>query len=163
MGLLESILKRQVRRIVNNAIDEAVDNTVGAALRDAFGQNGTEGTQNFSESSNPSVARRSSGPSGENLLRRRLQEVFAQDYPDYEVRQDLDAGVPKSRKYSYGLYYNGMPRMMIMVIDDRNHANRKDVRLAREASASYGVPYLDFYTHLPNEVEYIRNRIRENM
>ena len=50
-----------------------------------------------------------------------------------------------------------------MIIDDRNHANRKDVRLAREASASYGVPYLDFYTHLPNEVEYIRNRIRENM
>lgn len=38
MGLLESILKRQVRRIVNNAIDEAVDNTVGVALRDAFGQ-----------------------------------------------------------------------------------------------------------------------------
>ena len=42
MGLLESILKRQVRRMVNSAIDEAVDNTVGAALRDAFGQNGKE-------------------------------------------------------------------------------------------------------------------------
>lgn len=162
MGLLESILKRQVRRIVNNAIDEAVDNTVGAALRDAFGQNGTEGTQNFSESSKSSGARRS-GPSGEKLLRQRLQDVFAQDFPDYEVRQNLDAGVPKARKYSYGLYYNGIPRMMIMIIDDRNHANRKDVRLARDASASYGVPYLDFYTHLPNEVDYIRNRIRENM
>ena len=53
--------------------------------------------------------------------------------------------------------------MMIMIIDDRNHANLKEVRLAREASANYGVPYLDFYTHLPNEVEYVRNRIRENM
>ncbi len=163
MGLLESILKRQVRKIVNNAIDEAVDNTVGAALRDAFGQNGKEGTQNFSESSNSSVASRTSGPSGEKVLRQRLQDVFAQDFPDYEVRTNLDAGVPKARKYSYGLYYNGTPRMMIMVITDRNHANRKEVRLAREASASYGVPYLDFYTHLPNEVDYIRNRIKENM
>lgn len=162
MGLLESILKRQVRRIVNNAIDEAVDNTVGVALRDAFGQNGKEGTQNFSQSSNPSVAR-SKGPSGEKLLRQRLTDIFAQDYPDYEVRTNLDSGVPKARKYSYGLYYNGTPRMMIMIIDDRNHANLKEVRLAREASANYGVPYLDFYTHLPNEVEYVRNRIRENM
>ena len=77
MGLLESILRRQVRRMVNNAIDEAVDNTVGVALRDAFGQNGKEGTQNFSESSNPSVGR--SGPSGEKLLRQRLTDIFAQD------------------------------------------------------------------------------------
>ena len=161
MGLIESILKRQVRRIVNNAIDEAVDNTVGAALRDAFGQNGKDGTQDFSNSSNPSVGRR--GPSGEKLLRQRLTDVFAQDYPDYEVRTNLDSGVPKARKYSYGLYYNGTPRMMIMVIDDRNHAQLKEVRLAREASANYGVPYLDFYTHLPNEVDYIRNRIRDNM
>ena len=161
MGLLESILKRQVRRMVNSAIDEAVDNTVGAALRDAFGQNGKEGTQNFANSSNPSVGR--PGPSGEKLLRQRLTEVFAQNFPDYEVRTNLDSGVPRSRKYSYGIYYNGTPRMMIMVIDDRNHAQLKEVRLAREASANYGVPYLDFYTHLPNEVDYIRNRIRDNM
>lgn len=161
MGLIESILRRQVRKIVNGAIDEAVDNTVGAALRDAFGQNGKEGTQNFSNSSNPSVGRR--GPSGEKLLRQRLTDIFAQDFPDYEVKGNLDSGVPKARKYSYGLYYNGTPRMMIMVLDDRNLAQRKDVRLAREASANYGVPYLDFYTHLPNEVDYIRNRIRDNM
>lgn len=109
------------------------------------------------------MAKRRSGPSGEKVLRQRLQDVFAQDFADYEVRTNFDAGVPKARKYSYGLYYNGTPRMMIMVIDNRNHTYRKDVRLAREASASYGVPYLDFYTHLPNEVDYIRNRIRENM
>lgn len=163
MGFLESILKRQVRKIVNNAIDEAVDNTVGAALRDAFGQNGTEGTQNFSQSSNPSVAKRRSGPSGEKLLRQRLQDIFAQDFPDYEVRTNLDAGVPKARKYSYGLYYNGTPRMMIMVISEDSHTVKKDVRLAMAASESYGVPYLNFFAHLPNEVDYIRNRIRESM
>lgn len=163
MGFLESILRRQVRRIVNNAIDEAVDNTVGVALRDAFGQNGTEGTQNFAESGASSVAKKKSGASGEKVLRQRLEEVFKSDFPDYEVRKNLDAGVQGARKYSYGLYYNGMPRMMIMVINDSGHAIKRDVRLAREASASYGVPYLNFFTHLPNDAEYVRNRIKENM
>ena len=163
MGFLESIVKRQVRRIVNNAVDEAVDNTIGAALRDVFGQNGKEVPPSYAECRETSASAPSYGESGEKLLRKRLEEVFAQDFPEYEVRTNLDAGVAGARKYSYGLYYNGTPRMMIMIIDDRNHANLKEVRLAREASANYGVPYLDFYTHLPNEVEYVRNRIRENM
>lgn len=163
MGFLENLLKSQVRKVVSNVVDEVVDNTVGSALRDAFGQNGTEGTQNFYESSNVSESRRFGVASGERLLRQRLEEVFRTDFPDYEVRTNLDAGVPKARKYSYGLYYNGMPRMMIMVINERNDANRKEVRLSREASESYGVPYFNFYTHLPNEVDYIRNRIKGNM
>ena len=52
MGLLESILKRQVRRIVNNALDEVVDNTICVAIRDTFGQNGREGTQNYNNNYN---------------------------------------------------------------------------------------------------------------
>ncbi len=163
MGFLERIVKRQVRRIVNNAVDEMVDNTIGAAIRGDFGQNGREGTQNFAYSSNPSVAKRSSGPSGEKVLRQRLEEVFRTDYPDYEVRKNLDAGVYGAKKYSYGLYYNGIPRMMIMVLSDGRRNITKEVRLAQEASASYGVPYLNFFAHLPNEVDYVRNRIRENM
>lgn len=165
MGFLERIVKRQVRRIVNNAVDEVVDNTVGVALRDAFGQNGREGTQNFSERSSVRSTPKSSnrGPSGERVLRKRLEEVFSTDYPDYEVRKNLDAGVYGAKKYSYGLYYNGMPRMMIMVLGDGNHSVTREVRLAKEASESYGVPYLNFFAHLPNEEDYIRNRIRENL
>jgi hypothetical protein len=174
MGFLESIVKRQVRRIVNKAVDEVVDNTVGAVIRDSFGQNGREGKQNFGQNDRERTQRytqntvsqaeqRRPGPSGERGLRMRLTDVFAQDFPDYEVRQNLDAGVYGARKYSYGLYYNGIPRMMIMILDNSNEGRLKEVRLAREASASYGVPYLDFYAHLPNEMEYVRNRIRANM
>lgn len=185
MGFLESIVKRQVRRIVNKAVDEVVDNTVGAVIRDSFGQNGREGTQNYNQNyrdekpnytqsnrertqyyednSTSSAAKRQFIKSGERKLRERLMGVFVQDYPDYEVRSNLDAGVHGARKYSYGLYYNGIPRMMIMILDNSNEGRLKEVRLAREASASYGVPYLDFYAHLPNEMEYVRNRIRANM
>ena len=163
MGFLESLVKRQVRRIVSDVVDEAVDNTIGAAIRDAFGNNGTEGTQNFSESSGASSTKSTkSKASGKKVLEQRLEEVFAEEWADYEVRKDLMSGVAGARNYSYGLYYNGMPRMMIMIIDGSRHP-RKEERLAREASASYGVPYLDFYTHLPNEKEYISQRLKDNL
>ena len=180
MGLLESILKRQVRRIVNNALDEVVDNTIGVAIRDTFGQNGREGTQNYNNNYNNNYSNESYKPynetqtyrttktvvnraSGEKVLRQRLEEVFRTDYPDYEVRKNLDSGVYGANKYSYGLYYNGMPRMMIMVISDGSHNITRGIRRAKEASASYGVPYLNFFAHLPNETDYVRNRIRANM
>ena len=162
MGLLESILKRQVRRIVNNAIDEAVDNTVGAALRDAFGQNGKEGTQNFSDSAR-SAAKRNGAASGEKLLRQRLEEVFAEEFAGYEVHKDLQAGVNGAKNYSYGLYLNGMPRAMIMVCNNGVHHSIKSERLAEQASLSYGVPYMNFFAHVPNEKEYIANRLKENI
>ena len=163
MGFLESIVKRQVRRIVNNAVDEAVDNTIGAALRDVFGQNGKEVPPSYAERRETSASTPSYGESGEKLLRKRLEEVFAQDFPEYEVRTNLDAGVAGARKYSYGLYSNGIAKMMIMVLGDGKHTVGKDVRLAKEASAAYGVPYLNFFAHLPNDMEYVRNRIKENM
>ena len=176
MGLLESILKRKVRRIVNNALDEVVDNTIGVAIRDTFGQNGREGTQNYnndynSDSYKPyneaqaykTTKKVINRASGEKVLRQRLEEVFRTDYPDYEVRKNLDSGVYGANKYSYGLYYNGMPRMMIMVISDGSHNITRGIRRAKEASASYGVPYLNFFAHLPNEADYVRNRIRANM
>lgn len=164
MGFLEGLLKRQVRKAVSNVVDEVVDNTVGAAIRDAFGNNGTEGTQNFSESSGSSSNKSITGKaSGEKLLKKRLEEVFAEEWAGYEVRQDLMSGVEGARNYSYGLYLNGAPKAMIMIITNRSHHTRKEERLAGQASASYGVPYMDFYSHLPNEKEYIAKRLKENI
>lgn len=169
MGFLESLVRRQVRRLVSDAVDEVVDNTVGAAIRGAFENNGTEGTQNFSNNSNSSYT--SSAPkrktgnkaSGEAVLRQRLEEVFAEEWSEYTVQQNMMSGVAGARNYSYGLYLNGVPKAMIMIITSSSHHNKKEDRLAAQASAAYGVPYMDFYSHLPNEKEYISRRLKENI
>ncbi len=164
MGFLESLVRRQVRRVISDAVDEAVDNTVGAAIRNAFGNNGTEGTQNFSQSSYAAPKKKTGNKaSGEAVLRQRLEEVFAEEWSEYTVQQNMMSGVPGARNYSYGLYLNGVPKAMIMIITSASHHNKKEDRLAAEASAAYGVPYMDFYSHLPNEKEYISNRLRETI
>lgn len=163
MGFLGNILRNQVEKMVSNAVDDVVDNTVGSAIRNVFGQNGKEGTQNFSDSSNTSKTQKSKSSSGEKLLKSRLEEVFAEEFPGYEVRKDLQAGVTGAKNYSYGLYLNGMPRAMIMVCNNGVHHAVRGERLAEQASKSYGVPYMNFFAHLPNEKEYIANRLKENI
>ena len=163
MGLLENMLKRQVRRIVNNAVDEVVDNTVGAALRDAFGQNGREGTQNFSSRDNYSTQNNPQKSSGEKVLRQRLENAFSEVCPQYEVRTNLDSGVNGAAKYSYGLYDNGVPKAMIMVCASGVHHATKAEKLAMQASNAYGVPYMNFFAHLPNDQDYIVNRLQANI
>ncbi len=169
MGFLENLVKKQVRRVVSEAVEDAVDNTLGSALRNAFGTNGTEGTQNFSSSSatvshtTTTTKKTGNKGSGEKVLRQRLEEVFAEEWSGYTVQQDLMSGVTGARNYSYGLYLNGVPKAMIMIITSNSHHNKKEDRLAAQASASYGVPYMDFYSHLPNEKEYISKRLKENI
>ena len=160
MGFLGNLIKNQIERAVSNAVGEAVDNSVGAAIRNKFGQNGTEGTQNFSNSSNKAVGKKSSS---EKVLRQRLEEVFAEEFAGCEVRKDLQAGVNGAKNYSYGLYFNGMPKAMIMVCNNGVHHAIRSERLAEQASASYGVPYMNFFAHLPNEKEYIANRLKTNI
>ena len=101
--------------------------------------------------------------SGEKVLRQRLEEVFAEEFAGYEVHKDLQAGVNGAKNYSYGLYLNGMPRAMIMECNNGVHHSIKSERLAEQASLSYGVPYMNFFAHLPNEKEYIANRLKENI
>ena len=91
------------------------------------------------------------------------KEMLEGEFAGYEVHKDLQAGVNGAKNYSYGLYLNGMPRAMIMVCNNGVHHSIKSERLAEQASLSYGVPYMNFFAHLPNEKEYIANRLKENI
>ena len=165
MGFFGNLIRNQVGKMVSNAVDDALDRTVGSAIRDKLGQNGHEGTQNFSSStsSSKSMKVKPGKGSGEKELRRRLEEVFAEEFMGYEVRKDLQAGINGAKNYSYGLYLNGMPRAMIMVCNNGVHHSIKSERLAEQASLSYGVPYMNFFAHLPNEKAYIVERLKSNV
>ena len=108
MGFFGNLIRNQVEKMVSNAVDDVVDNTVGSALRNAFGQNGREGTQNFSDNSR-SAAKRNGAASGEKLLRQRLEEVFAEEFAGYEVRKDLqyECGLFKGCPHNSGFCLRG--------------------------------------------------------
>ena len=113
-----------------------------------------------------SASNDSSKPFNKDNLINNLEDVLNQ-FSDYEVRTEIPASefnAPAGAKsYSYGLYYNGYPKALVMVLDDRNHYRKKEVILARETAEQHGIPYMNFMPHLPNEKDYIYERINKNL
>ncbi len=105
---------------------------------------------------------------GEEGLRERLESVVAEEWPGYELRKNVpssEMGAQKEAKkyYSYGIYHNGIPVAMIMLIENNNGYRLKGVRLAREACGERRVPYMNFMTYMSNHREYISERLRKNI
>lgn len=100
-------------------------------------------------------------------LSEKLEYVAANSFPEYELRKEISASEMgaghEAKNYSYGLYKNGEPKAFMMIISDRNQYRKKEIRLAKEAAEWNGVPYMNFFSHLPNEETYIDERIRKNL
>lgn len=105
--------------------------------------------------------------SEEKGLRERLEEVIRNEWSEYELRREIPASELGAdfgaKKYSYGLYYNGQPKAMMMVLTDRNEYRKKSVMLSKDACYEKGVAYMNFMSHLPNRSDYISRRLRENI
>ena len=112
-------------------------------------------------------SKRGSVNQGEMILCQRLEEVFKTEYPDCEFRTNISASEIEittiATDYSYGLYRNGTPIAFINVIKNRNDYRRLKYREAKAIAIRHGIPHMNFFTHLPNEVEYISQRLKNEI
>ena len=56
-----------------------------------------------------------------------------------------------------------IPIALFNVIPYRNVYRKKSYRLAKQIAEERGIPHMNFFAHLPNEVSYISERLRENI
>lgn len=143
MGFLDKLLKKEAKKFVSGMVDKAVDNVMNGGSKNNVRL------------------------SGEAALRSRLEQVIANEYGAYELRQNVPASEMFAEygavDYSYGLYQNGAPVAFINIISNRNDYSLKRYRLAKEASVNRGVPHMNFFSHLPNESVYISQRLRKEI
>lgn len=157
MGFLSKILKKEAGKLVSEAIDSVVD-TVKETVND-------NGDVRVSGGSSRNIEMLW----GEEGLRERLKDVLKREWAEYDIRENIPAEEMNAQKgaraYSYGIYQDGQPKAMLMVLSDTDHCEykRKDIRLAKQACEAKGVPYMNFIGHLPNTTEYISTRLRENV
>lgn len=161
MGLLTNLLKKEAQKLASNVVSDMVSDFIP----------GTDTSAERSFNRGTSAPRNSVGKKtdrdGEKGLRERLEKVISQEWYGYELRREISAAElgaqSGARSYSYGLYQDGEPRAMIMILNNRNHYCRKDVVFARKACEERGIPYMNFMSHLPNRTEYISQRLRDNI
>lgn len=148
MGFLNSLIRKTVSNMVDSAVDDVLKNVPGkgSGKRDA----GDEYCR------------------GESDLRGRIESIVAEEWPGYELRKNVSsremlAQNGASRFYSYGIYHDGVPVAMIMLLHDSNAYRRREIRLARQACEEQRIPYMNFMTYMANYRSYISERLRKNI
>ncbi len=183
MGFLDNLLKKEARKFISNVVDSVVDN-VTDTLSDTISPDSSR--QTSTPSAEPSV---SSSPHSsytnstskhrnpgslnpilsEAEVRKSIEEIIARDFPSLTVRKEVPAsemyGEPGARNYTYGLYLDGQPKAMIMLLDKDNHNlyRHSSIKKAQRACEEQRVPYMNFMLYMSNRPEYIAERFQKTI
>ena len=167
MGFFDSLLKSGAKKFVSDVVDRAVDKAVDGVVGNKSQNSSNTRTNTGSAPARKDAAGNNGIPRGVEATCTRIENVVKFQFEGYELRKNVPASVMNAGNgavpYTYGLYYNGTPRAFINVIDQRNDYRLKRFRLSKEACEKASVPHFNFFSHLPNEIDYIANRLRENM
>ncbi len=165
MGFLDRILKKEARKLVAGVLDEVVD-SVTDNIRDSIRENKSGTTIVNTVSTNESGAE-SDCCFDPKVVAERIQNVVSEEWGDrIEVRKNVKSSELGAEAgaldYTYGLYSNGAPVAMIIILDPPTDDYwNKRTRLAREACERQGVGYVHFITRLPNRTSYIREQLKK--
>lgn len=174
MGFLDNLLKREARKIISGVMDNVVDNVMDN-INESMNSNKSTATISTAStgttSTSPAVA--SEDPDEEDccfdekVVGERVAKVFCEEWKGYQLRKYIPAtelgGSEEARDYTYGIFLDGEPKAMIMVIDVPSHYKKKDVLLAHEACKNRGVYCMNLMLHLPNRRSYISKQLRDNV
>jgi hypothetical protein len=173
MGFLENLLKKEAKKMLSNVINTAKDEVIRTINSDPEAEYKTASSTTATSAQKSAPVATGTANSDENFcetekeLGERIAKVVANEWPGYELRKDIPAkemdAAFGARKYSYGLYKDGTPKAMILVLDGRSLYCRKDTRLAHEACRDKGVFCMNLMMHLPNRYSYIAEQLRNNV
>ena len=63
--------------------------------------------------------------------------------------------------YTFVLYQSGAPKGVVMLGSGHSHSANVKYLIARMYTKKIGIPYINFYTQMPNERAYVEGRIRK--
>jgi hypothetical protein len=152
MGLFDKVVKSVVGGKVEDLIEQAT------------GRRGDYPAQQTSQSTSASDRHRFVNvpvPAGNRpdhaYFAQLLQEKFAQ----YQIKEYVPVAElgGSGKDYDFGLYEGGSLRGVIM-LTEHNRDNNQAYKGAKAACQAAGLPFINFYLHMPNERGYIINRIK---
>ena len=164
MGFLDNFLKGKARELVSNVVSNAVDDVINN-----LSNGSTADTGSASASATRSTANVDEKDCcyNKNVVCARIEDVVATEWPGYTLRTNVPAyemgAADGARDYTYGLYLDGIPKAMIIVLEEPAHYRKKDTLLAHEACRAKGVFCMNLMLHLPNRRSYISERLRNNV
>lgn len=149
MGLLSQLLNKAID-ILPSVAEQALSNA-----------------QNSSNTNNSSAAFGSSDNADKLPLRARIEHVCQQSFPEYALDKDVPAyhlgGSPDAYDFTYILYRDNKPKLVILVLYGHNDYKKKSVRLAHDAARTAGAACINIMDYLPSKTAYIQDVIAKNL
>ena len=90
-----------------------------------------------------------------------FREIINEMFSGYTIREDVPVAElgGEGRAYDFALL-NGTNFAGVIMLVEHNRDNNRAYKGAREAAEAAGVPFINFYTHMPNERDYVIERIK---
>lgn len=138
MGFFDKLIKDNAKQLVSNTIDGGLNNI-----------------------------KNSKKHNDKDSIHKKLTTLFEEEFSEYEIRKDIPAqeffAQDGAQNYTYGMYLNGEPKAMIMIIDGNNDYRRASVVKARTACADMHIPYMNFMSYMANHYDYVSERLHESV
>lgn len=171
MGFLDRLLKSKARELVTNVVSNAVDDVINNLSNERGDDTGSTTYQTDAATVRTTVATTNADEEdccyNKNIVCARIEDVIASEWPGYTLRTNIQAyemgATDGARDYTYGLYLDGIPKAMIIVLEEPAHYRKKDTLLAHEACQAKGVFCMNLMLHLPNRRSYISEQLRKNV
>ena len=172
MGFLDKAIKKGIGDAIGGAIGNKVVQAVEQATGVDFDKNGQAGSTGSAygtaaqpaavsgqqETYQASSASIYTTPATEKpYFRTIIQECFG----NYVIREDVPVSEfgGQGRPYDFALFSGGECCAVVMLVA-HNRDNNRAYKGAKAAAGANGVPFINFYTHMPNERGFVINRIK---
>ena len=167
MGFLDKAIKKGLGDVVGGAIGDKVAQAIeqatgldvdksshsGSAAGSSYQSTTVSGQQSSQYSAPTPMAQATDKP----YFRAIIQECFN----NYIIREDVPVSElgGEGRPYDFFLINHGECCGVVMLVA-HNRDNNRAYNGAKAAAKASGVPFINFYTHMPNERGFVINRIK---
>ena len=161
MGLFDDLKKTALNKIVDT-VQKTIESVPGASVRPGSGNESPSRSSASSPGSDRPVLQ--NNITGMNI-EQKFDQIFAAEFSDLEIvknasPESLHISAPHPCKpYSYALLRNGKTVAAIMLTSHNRDRNSAFLN-AKKSALDSNIKFFNFYTHFPNERDYVISRIK---
>jgi len=175
MGIFDKAIKKGLGDAIGGALGNKLIQAVEQATGVDLNSNGRAGntpspfgstTQTYSAPGQQGASYSAPFPAPAAPTARVTEKSFFRDiihehFGNYIVREDVAVSElgGEGKPYDFALINHGECCGVVMLVA-HNRDNNRAYKGARAAAEANGVPFINFYTHMTNEYEYVVNRIK---
>ncbi|MDR0288011.1 MAG: hypothetical protein LBI03_09960 [Clostridiales bacterium] len=91
-------------------------------------------------------------------------QILSSEFNQYQVRENVPVSElgGTGRPYDFGLYQNGK-LVSVVVLAEHNRTRNQPYWNSEKKAAESNIPFINFYTHMPNKRDFVIYRINHMM